>query len=109
MESGRLYQQRFLSGIFTGDQPFGGWWRAIRDPRTDHLRMWHKSTGCTVVGKYVSGHSVALDSLLKQRERKKETYPGALSQAVETELVSDLGSVHGVLYENQRQHFSFLQ
>jgi hypothetical protein len=26
-----------------------------------------------------------------------KTYPGSLSQAVEAELVSDLGSVHGIL------------
>lgn len=65
MESGRFYQQRFLGGLFTGDQPFGEWWRAIRDPRTDHLRMWHKWTGCTVMGEHVSDHSRAVASLLK--------------------------------------------
>lgn len=71
MESGRLYQQRFLGGLFTGDQPFGEWWRAIRDPRTDHLRMWHKSTGCTVVGKHVSGQSsVAIISLPRFKKKK---------------------------------------
>lgn len=29
--------------------------------------------------------------------RRRETYPGALSQAVEAKLVCDLGGVHGVL------------
>lgn len=28
---------------------------------------------------------------------EEKTYPGALSQAVKTELVCDLGSVHGIL------------
>lgn len=32
----------------------------------------------------------------------RKTYPGSLPQAVETELVSDLGSVHGVLWQIQR-------
>lgn len=34
----------------------------------------------------------------KMKERLRRTYPGALSQAVEAELVGDLGGVHGVLW-----------
>lgn len=40
--------------------------------------------------------------LLHPCKNRKKTHPGSLPQAVETELVSDLGSVHGVLWQVQR-------